>query len=180
VDIHTSVAPNVWLAEAGLLEARPDRGDWRAAFHSGVASAFLHLRDPDDSEALEIVRRLVEARPRAERRLYRVLDRDDLAAVGAAPDAALALAFVPGVAFSSAVEGDALRRTGGGTHGYYPDLDDVETGFIGWGAGFGDGVVVPRMGLEDIAPAIARLLGIAFEAPDGTLYPGLFSERRAP
>jgi predicted AlkP superfamily pyrophosphatase or phosphodiesterase len=175
VDIHSSLAPNVWLAEAGLLEPQPDRGEWRAAFHSGVASAFLHLRDPDDTETIERVRAIVESRPRSERRLYRVLDAEELAAIGADPTVPLALAFVPGVSFSSAASGDALRPSGGGTHGFYPDLDEIETGFIGWGAGFAERVVVAEMGLEDIAPAVAHLLGLRFEAPDGTAYPGLFA-----
>ncbi len=175
VDIHSSLAPNVWLAEAGLLEPQRDRGDWRAAFHSGVASAFLYLKDPADTATAERVRNIVESRPRAERRLYRIVDRDELAAIGADPNAALALAFVPGISFNAGADGPALRPSGGGTHGFYPDFDDIETGFIGWGAGFGKGVVVPEMGLEDIAPTIAHLLGIAFEAPDGALYPGLFA-----
>ncbi|MGD8328433.1 MAG: ectonucleotide pyrophosphatase/phosphodiesterase [Acidobacteriota bacterium] len=177
VDIHTALAPNVWLVEAGLREARDDRGDWRAAFHSGVASAFLYLRDPDDTETLQAVRRILENRPRAERRLYRIVDRDELVAIGAAPDAALALAFVPGVAYSSAYSGEALRYTGGGTHGYYPDFAQIETGFVASGAGVRTGVVVPEMGLEDVAPTIAQLLGLPFAAPDGTLYPGLFERQ---
>jgi predicted AlkP superfamily pyrophosphatase or phosphodiesterase len=177
VDIHTALAPNVWLVEAGLRAASDDRGDWRAAFHSGVASAFLYLRDPDDDATLRQVRRILESRPRAERRLFRIIERDELAAIGAAPDAALALAFVPGVAYSSAYSGDALRTAGGGTHGFYPDFEQIETGFVASGAGVRGGVIVPEMGLEDIAPAIAHLLGVPFPAPDGTLYPGLFERQ---
>ncbi len=178
VDIHSSLAPNVWLAEAGLLEPQPDRGNWRAAFHSGVASALLYLEDSDDTETLDEVRKIVLERPPAERRLYRVLEREDLAAIGADPDAALALAFVPGIGMSTSARGPALRPAGGATHGFYPDFEAIETGFIGWGAGFRSGAVVPEMGLEDIAPAIAHVLGIPFDAPDGVLYPGLFEPRR--
>jgi len=178
VDIHSSLAPNVWLAEAGLLEPQRDRGDWRAAFHSGVASAFLYLRDPNDTEAEKMVREIVENRPPAERRLYRVLGREDLAEIGGDPNAALALAFVPGISMSTRADGAALRPAGGGTHGFYPDFKEIETGFIGWGSGFGAGVIVPEMGLEDIAPTVARLLGIPFEAPDGVVYPGLFARPR--
>jgi len=178
VDIHSSLAPNVWLAEAGLLEPQRDRGDWRAAFHSGVASAFLYLRDPNDTEAVEMVREIVENRPPAERRLYRILGREDLAEIGADPNAALALAFIPGIGMSTRADGAALRPAGGGTHGFYPDFKEIETGFIGWGSGFGAGVVVPEMGLEDIAPTVAHVLGIPFEAPDGAVYPGLFTQPR--
>jgi len=180
VDIHSRLAPNVWLAEAGLLEARDDRGNWRATFHSGVASAFLIVKDPDDTEAIDRVRRIVETRPPAERRLYRIVEREELAAEGADPHAALALAFMPGVSYSDSARGAAVSPASGATHGFFPDFDDIETGFVGWGAGFGRGVVVPEMNLEDVAPTIAHLLDLAFEAPDGALYPGVFtrSQRR--
>ena len=48
VNVDTQVSPNVWLVAAGLHEDRPDRGDWRAAFHPAGGSAFLRLRDPSD------------------------------------------------------------------------------------------------------------------------------------
>lgn len=35
------------------------------------------------------------------------------------------------------------------------------------------GIVVPKMGLEDIAPVITALLGLSFNAPDGILMPGI-------
>ena len=52
VDLHTQLMPNVWLAEAGLHGTEPDRGEWRATFHPTGGSAFLHLRDEADAEAL--------------------------------------------------------------------------------------------------------------------------------
>jgi predicted AlkP superfamily pyrophosphatase or phosphodiesterase len=71
------------------------------------------------------------------------------------------------------MDGDEIRSAKGGTHGYYPDLAEIRTGFIASGAGINQGVVVPQMGLEDIAPVIARLLGLDFKAPDGILLPGI-------
>jgi predicted AlkP superfamily pyrophosphatase or phosphodiesterase len=32
VDIHTVLAPNVWLAGKGLLDTTAGRGNWKAAF----------------------------------------------------------------------------------------------------------------------------------------------------
>ena len=177
VDTHTRIAPNVWLARAGLRDSTADRGNWRATFHAMAGSAFLHLRDPDDGAAVDSVRRLLESLPRGQRRLFRVIELQELAEMGAAPDARLALTAAPGIAFTESAVGQALVRSPGATHGYDPELEDNRTGFVAWGAGIPRGVVVPVMGLEDIAPLIAGLLGIPFEAADGVLYPGLIDDQ---
>ncbi len=178
VDVHTILAPNVWLAGAGLLEPTRDRGDWRAAFHTTGGSALLQLRDPGDLAAIDEVRQILESRPPAERRLFRIVERDELDLIGADPAAALGLAMIPGVSSSSSARGDAVRQGRGGTHGYFPEFAAIETGFIGWGSGFREGVTLAHMGLEDVAPVVARLLGIEFDAPDGVLPAGLLQQPR--
>ncbi len=180
IDVHTTLAPNVWLAQAGLMEATRDRGDWRATFHTSAASAFLMLRDPNDTATLQRVREILDAQPAAVRRLFRVLDRGQLEALGASPEAALALAPAPGVSLTASARGPVLRSASGGTHGFYPALPQIATGLVAWGAGVrSGGVRVPQMTLADIAPLVARLLGLEFDAPDGVLLPGLLAERRS-
>jgi len=177
IDIHSALAPNVWLRRAGLLEDAPDRGDWRAAFHTSAASAFLILRDPDDQATVERVREILAALPSRERKLFRILDRDELSLRGAAPDAVLALAPVPGVSMTASAAEPVLHRAHGATHGFLPELPQLKTGFIGYGAGLQPGAVAPEIGLEDIAPIVAALLGLRFEAPDGVLYPGFLTRQ---
>jgi hypothetical protein len=176
VPIHTVLAPNVWLAEAGLMEPRHDRGEWRATIHTTAASAFLHLRDPEDHAAAALAREVLENQPPGIRKLYRIVDRDELDEVGAAPDAAFALAFVPGVSVTASANGPAVRAGDGATHGFWPTLEVMHAGFIAWGAGIRRGAVAQIMGLEDIAPLVADLLGIDFEAPDGVAPAGLLSQ----
>lgn len=174
-DVHTGLYPNRWLIEAGLLEDRPDRGEWRAAFHGGFGTATLHLRDPADGDAVARVLEVAAARPEGKRRLFRVLERPELDRLGAEPDSPLALTAAPGIMF-----GDASRDPGHaphrGTHGYLPELRSMDTGFVGWSAGFRPRTTAPVMGLTQIAPLVARLLDLPFDAPDGLLLPGLLRE----
>lgn len=174
-DVHTLLAPNVWLAAAGLRARDRDRGTWRATFHTAGGSAFLHTQEPDAPQTVAAVRRALSELPPGVRELFRVVEREELDRLGAAPGARLALAAVPGVAFVGTAEGEAVRAGEGGTHGYLPDADGLATGFVAWGAGVRPGAVVPRMGLEDVAPFVAALLGLDFEAPDGVLLPGLLA-----
>ena len=176
VDIHTSVAPNTWLVDAGLREADRNRDDWRATFHTSGASAFLHLNDPDDTAAVDEVRAALDDLPRSTRKLFRIVDRDELDEWSTAPDAALGLTPKPGVTFSGAASGEAISSAQGGTHGYVPDFHNIHTGFIAWGAGVHSDAVAQTMGMEDIAPTIEALLDLDLDAPDGVLYPGLLDE----
>lgn len=168
VDRHTLLAPNVWLAEAGLRTATPDRGDWRATFHTSAASAFLILRDPADAEALARVRTILAARPAGVRAMFRILERDELDRLGAAPDAVLALAPRPGIDLTDAADGPALQPARGATHGYLPDFPHIMTGLIASGAGIRPGAVAAELRLVDVAPLVAHLLGLDLEAADGS------------
>jgi len=177
VDIHAALAPNVWLAEAGLLEDKDDRGNWKAAFHTSGASAFLHLKNPDDNKTARQVKQILQNLPQNYRKLFRVVDREELDQVGSDPNAVLALAPVPGIAMSSSASGEALRKAKGGTHGFYPDFKEIETGLVAWGAGIEEAKQLTAIGLEDIAPIVSHLLLLDFKPKAGILYPGIVKEQ---
>lgn len=167
VDITTTLAPNVWLAQGRLYGA--EKGAWKAQFHTSGAAAFLMLKDPNDRKTLAAVRRLLAAAPADQRKLFRVVERAELDQIGADPNAVLALAPVPGVAMSATREGAPVRPGHGGTHGFFPDNVQIQTGFIGYGPGFGAGKVVSQMALQDVAPIAAQLLGLVFNPSQSPL-----------
>ncbi|MEE8525385.1 MAG: ectonucleotide pyrophosphatase/phosphodiesterase [Thermoanaerobaculia bacterium] len=180
VDVHTRLAPNVWLVEAGLRSAADDRGDWRATFHTTAASAFLHLAEPDDHEALERVRQVLAELPVGVRRGFRVVERDELDRLGAAPEAVLAFAMQPGFNVTSSARGPAVRPDHGGQHGFMPDFPHIRTGFVAAGAGIRAGAVAPRLELVDVAPLVAHLLALDLPPGDGLLPLGFLAESPLP
>ncbi|MFC3415390.1 alkaline phosphatase family protein [Algoriphagus hitonicola] len=173
VNIHSSLSPNVWLVEAGLMENAKDRGEWKATFHTSGASAFLHLDDPEDTESLEKVEQILDQLPDSYKKLFRVVNRQELDEIGADPNAALALAPIQGISFSSSANGPALKPASGGTHGFFPDFDEIETGFISWGAGVKSDVEIQQMGLVDVASVVNYLLDLKMDLPESTFYPGI-------
>lgn len=170
--IHSQVRPNVWLVGAGLRPAAPEPGTWRASFHAQAGAAFLRVAAPEEENAAA-VRRLLEALPRGARKSFRIVERDELDVLGADPEAAFALSAAAGFEFEDGAEGRAIEANAGMTHGHHPDHPEMNTGFIGAGAGFRPGAVAPLLALEDIAPLAAAVLGLDFDAPDGVLCPGL-------
>jgi predicted AlkP superfamily pyrophosphatase or phosphodiesterase len=175
VDIHSAIAPNVLLAKAGLYDPN-EKESWKAYFHSSGGSAFLHLKDKNDTQTLAKVKEVLDKLPVSQKATFEVKDRQALDAVGSDPNATLALAPRQGFTISGAATGDLIRASSGGTHGFFPDFKEIQTGFVVFGKGIKKGAVVPEMGLQDIAPLIAKLLNIDFPSADGTFYPGLLSK----
>jgi len=54
-----------------------------------------------------------------------------------------------------------------GAHGFFPDVPEISKGFIIASEGVKKGVVLESIGLEDVAPMVAKLLGISLVNPDG-------------
>lgn len=169
VERHTEIRPNVLLEEAGLLE--------RVRFHTAGASAFLHLLDPQDEAPAREARRILDQQPTAVRSLYRILDRDDLDRLAAAPEAAFALALEPGVDASASTDGTLLGPTEGATHGYLPDVHPhIYTGLVASGAGIRPGAAAAEMALVDVAPLVVEMLGLDAPPMEGQAPLGWLEE----
>lgn len=171
VDVRKSFSPNILLVQAGLMDAKEGAGrQWKAQFHSGGGSVFLQLKDSSDTETLQKVRTLMEQQPDSIRNMYRIVDKKQLEKIGADPRSPLALAAVQGVSVNARTTGTLVSKGKGGAHGYYPDFREIQTGFVAFGAGIKNGVVVNDMKLVDIAPLIAKLLEVPFREVRESLY----------
>jgi predicted AlkP superfamily pyrophosphatase or phosphodiesterase len=175
VDRHTNFYPNVLLAKAGLIK-EVSTGDWKARFHPAGGSAFLYLEDKSDTRTLAQVKKILGELPASQKKMFRVIEGDELKKSGADPNAVLALAAERGYGFSGSTDGELVRSSRGGSHGYFPDFADIQTGFIGSGAGFRKGAELPLIEMVDIAPIIARLLGLQFKKADEALAAKMLTE----
>lgn len=171
-EIHSQIRPNVWLIEAGLRGPQLETGDWRAFFHALAGAAFLRARSAEDVAA---VRSVLDALPPAKRATFRIVEREELHALGSDPESPFALAAVPGFVIDDRFDGPDLQPNPGMSHSHHPDEPDMNTGFVAAGAGIRAGACAPLLPLTAIAPLVAELLGLDFDAPDGVLYPGLLT-----
>ncbi len=171
-EVHTQIRPNVWLVEAGLRPKRLEDGGCRATFHALGGSAFLRAANGQD---VDEVRRVLDALPAPKRALFRIIEREELDRLGADPDAPFALAASPGFVLDDRADAPDLQPNPGMSHGHHPDLPDMHTGFVAKGAGIRAGARAPMLSLTSIAPIVAALLDLDFDAPDGVLIPGLLT-----
>jgi predicted AlkP superfamily pyrophosphatase or phosphodiesterase len=182
--IHTVFRPNI------LIQGIP------AKFIAAGGSAFLYLKDSAVSamtrqQVIRAVKDSLGTLPADKRKQFRFVDRPELDRLGADSNAIMALAAVPGLVFSGSVTpakpvnagpGTAIQPSlrfglftpvSGGHHGYDPNIPDRYTGFIAAGAGIRKGAKIRELCVTDIAPLVAKLLGIDFPCPDGKLVPGI-------
>jgi hypothetical protein len=171
-EVHTQVRPNVWLADAGLRPARLGDEEWQATFHALGGCAFLRVPKPV-ARNVAAVREVLDALPAGVRETFRIVERDELAALGSDPDAPFALAAAPGFVLDARAEPPDMQPNPGMSHGHHPELSDMDTGLVAAGAGIRAGASAPLLQLTSLAPLVAALLDLDFDAPDGALYPGL-------
>jgi predicted AlkP superfamily pyrophosphatase or phosphodiesterase len=163
-DVTRLVAPNEILARAGLRRCPSPGESWRATTHLAGAGAAVFVNPPGDAEA----RARAEAALRREARdRYRVLTRAELDQLGAMPGAALGLEAAPGFGIVGSCGRRQERAGRGGTHGYLPWRAEMATGLVVAGSGVRPGAALARARLIDVAPTVARLLGLAPPALEG-------------
>jgi predicted AlkP superfamily pyrophosphatase or phosphodiesterase len=168
VNSSTTFSPNVLLEQQGLQLNKTAR------FHGAGGATFLYLKDKNDPATLEKVKALLNALSEDQKKLFRIVDRSELDKIGANPEVAMGLAMSKGVVVNNDSKGELTGiKKKGGNHGYFPDFDEINTGFIATGAGIGKHKEITIMGIKDIAPLIAGLLKLSFKSPDGVLIPGI-------
>jgi len=102
------------------------------------------------------------------KRLYQIIEKDELVKLGGPRDAAFCLEGELGIMFSGLATGDFVRSANlQGNHGYLPTKPGLQTGFIAVGRGIKRCVVVDNMRLVDVAPTVAALLGVELKDIDG-------------
>ena len=173
-EIHTQLRPNIWLIDGGLRPRKLEGAHWRATFFALGGSAFLRVHEPA-GENVRAVREVLASLPSAKRATFRIIEREEIDALGGDPDAPFALAAEGGFVIDDRADPPDMQSNAGMSHGFHPDLPDMHTGFVARGAGIRAGAIVPLLPLTCIAPLVAELLGLDFTAPDGVLYPGVLA-----
>ncbi|MBI4624161.1 MAG: alkaline phosphatase family protein [Verrucomicrobia bacterium] len=175
------IYPNVVLKQAGLLRATgPTIAQCDAYTGTQGGIAFVYVTDPD--RRAELVPKLKELFARTAG-VDRVLDGAEAPSLGMPTPGEnpamgeLILFPKAGYAFTGAATGDIVTGPAinyGGTHGYAstdPELDGI---FLASGAGIRKGMKLDRVNNLDVAPTIARLLGIALPTAQGRAMEQMF------
>ncbi|HLF92793.1 MAG TPA: ectonucleotide pyrophosphatase/phosphodiesterase [Planctomycetota bacterium] len=156
-----TIYPNVALKKAGLAGARvvPQGG-----------GAFVYVSEKGSLGAVTAALQAIEG-------VGAVVDPSGYAKLGiATPDrdprmGDLVLSAREGYTFADKATAEAVIEEGPlkGSHGYLPDDPKLHATLVAWGAGIRPGARLPVIESVDVAPTIARLLGLRMENVDGTV-----------
>ena len=170
--IDKEIRPNVLLRQLGLIPKEPDGKKAAFCLSQGGACAVYVLDDQRRGEiAAQLRQRLAEIEG-----IEAVLGPEQYGRIGQPtpaedPHAAdLWLAARSGYSFGDTASDELVvvpRDTKGGTHGYLPEHPDLEATCVIWGAGIKPGTSLGKISNLDVAPTMARLLGVELPSAEG-------------
>jgi predicted AlkP superfamily pyrophosphatase or phosphodiesterase len=162
---------NAALREAGLIEV-DTRGrvkSFRAIAWNQGGSAMILLNPAAGQEARSAVAAVFnELAASHDNGIYRVLEGDEARGLGGYPDAAFIVGLARGFHTGSNLSGPIVRPgSRGGTHGYLPEMPEMDASFFLVGAGIPHGLDLGGIDMRDIAPTLATILGLSLPSAEG-------------
>lgn len=168
--ISQSMRPGVLLRDQGLvtLDAQNHPTSWKASVITDGGSAYIYLKDANDDATRRAVLDIFQPLAGADGSgIRRVATHAEIAAMGGAPDAFLALEAADGTGFVQGYSGN-LREPSkrSGTHGYFPDRPEMRASLLIYGPAIGAGRI-DNARLIDVGPSVANWLGLDLPKAEG-------------
>jgi predicted AlkP superfamily pyrophosphatase or phosphodiesterase len=153
----------------GLIRLKTGKGEpavasWDAALWPAGGCAAVVLRNPADKATYAEVQALLE-KMKADPAfgIARVLEQQEIAKIGAFPQAAFLIEMKLDYQPSYDLIGDAVVSIPStGMHGYLPDNPEMHASFFVAGKGIAAGRDLGTIDMRQIAPSLAGLLGVPF------------------
>jgi predicted AlkP superfamily pyrophosphatase or phosphodiesterase len=166
--------PNVLLAKKEWL-ASDGHGritSWRAVAQSFGGSAAVFVKDPKDEDFIREIEKFFTGQSgKTDSPIWRVITMREATKLGADPRAALYLDAAPSYAITAKPTGSPVTNLSKGAdrtaRGYSPSRVETRALFVIAGKGIKSGAQTPYARLIDIAPTVARLLGLELKTARG-------------
>lgn len=171
-----AIHANSLLQEKGIVTSVNGwfKGDAFAVPEGGVAMVYVTTR----ASKAQLITKMKSIYSRAEG-IESIYEVEDFASLGLptpkdsdqAPD--MILAAKPGYFFSGDPGKPFVTDAVGGTHGYLNSDPQMQAIFLAWGVGIPRGIQLGSITNRDVAPTIAKLLGLALDTAQGHAIPGV-------
>lgn len=172
IDIHHGVHLNNLLKAQGLIYEEGGRLKWRAYLQSAGGSACLHVREGDRQAEQLALHCLQEAMKEEKFGIESIYNRQELDVLRAgrhvnhAVEAKRGYNFVDSLS-ESTIENYLAKGIIYANHGYSPEKQHYKCNFIASGCCIRKNLELGPMAMVDIAPTMARVLGLDFYPCDG-------------
>lgn len=152
--------------DAGLMA--PKAGEWTAMPWTGGASTAIVMKNANDAAARDRVRRLLgKLAADPANGIAAILDRPTVEQVGGSDAAAFWVDMRPGFTIGVPPGGEMVANVSRrGAHGYSPEHPEMNSVFLIAGKGARPGATLDVMDMRNIAPMLAKVMGIPFPGAD--------------
>jgi len=168
--VDHSLNLNVAFVKEGLMTLNPNPTkksallDWKAAPWIASGSAAILLNGSKDGalrKQVETLLRKLAADP--QNGIDRILEAKEIAAMGGTPEAAFWVDMKTNFAIGSALTGQLTQTVPvHGVHGYAPTHPELQASFLIVGPDIRKGLDLGAIEMRNVAPTLAKLLGISF------------------
>ncbi len=143
--------------------------DWRAMPWVTGGSAAIVLKDPKDAGTIMEVRALLtKIADDPASGVNRILDAEELRNRGAYPNASFFVGLKPGWRTGHSLDGPVVSKVKpGGTHGELPFIVPLRSSFFVVGPNIAPGKKLGVIDMVDIAPTLAKEVGLALPTAEG-------------
>ncbi|AWV32426.1 alkaline phosphatase family protein [Paenibacillus odorifer] len=180
-NVRYRVHLNNLLQEKGLIYEENGEMKWRAYFQCGGGAAYLHIRQGDE-EAEQIALAVIGDNMRDESSgIEKLYARDELDYFHVGQTTKYMLEAKRGYCFDESMDEPTIvdldkQGVKFATHGYSPDKDGYRCNLVVSGEKIRNGHPIGDIEMVDIAPTMAKILGIDFNPGDGRPLEGIFMD----
>lgn len=179
LDVRYKVKLNLLLKENGLLQDEKGERGWRAYLQSAGGAAYLHIKAGDLDAEKRAFTVLEAAMKNDSYGIERIYHADEMKEYHAYPCASYMLEAREGYCFDDGLEGSVITdlteiNKKYATHGYSPQKPNYTCNLVISGASVKKKYRISEARMVDIAPTIAKILGVEFGPCDGTALQEIF------
>lgn len=161
-NLNVVLSKKDWLT----VDEQGNISSWKAVAVPFEGAAAIFVKNQSDEKAVEALFRDIHKSPDSP--IWRIFNRQEISRVGALPQAALMLDAAPGFCFGNAAKGGVTAKAKQKTaSGYSPQRLEMRPVFMAFGKGIKPKGNLGFMRLLDVAPTVARILGIMHGATRG-------------
>ncbi|WP_379135262.1 alkaline phosphatase family protein [Paenibacillus sp. sgz500958] len=179
-DVRYKVHLNNLLQDKGLIFEENGEMKWRAYFQCGGGSAYLHVQPGDEEAEAAALAALEDYMKDDSSGIESVYDRDELDRLHVGRSTRFMLEAKKGYSFDESMGEPTivdLKEQGVryATHGYSPEKSDYRCNIVVSGAKVKQDYAIGDLEMVDIAPTMAKILGIDFNPCDGRALDEIFN-----
>ncbi|MDQ0090155.1 putative AlkP superfamily pyrophosphatase or phosphodiesterase [Paenibacillus anaericanus] len=178
-NVRYKVHLNNLLQEKGLIYEDNGEMKWRAYFQCGGGSAYLHIKQGDEEAKQSALAVIGDYMKDDSYGIEKIYARDELNHFHVGQTTKYMLEAKRGYCFDESMDEPTIvdldkQGVKYATHGYSPDKDDYRCNVVVSGDKVKKDYHIGDMEMVDIAPTIAKILGIDFNHCDGTPLDEIF------